>query len=114
MPQRPYNDIDFLAIINSAATDIEDELHIRVSENARLALLARVNAHRDTVEDEINSGRASKKSIKLAAMDQLRAASEMREPPHAETIWRRSDSNDIDAQAVVLSMRRACQWIPWC
>lgn len=127
--------IDFAEIVNEAATSVERELNVKITQEAKDALLSRVRKHIDVVNDELSSGRATVASILEAAKGQLRAAADEKVraaiDEHAregdrdstfliydpEKSWRSgggSSKPSILSTDVVLSMKSTCLWIPWC
>jgi hypothetical protein len=104
-------------IVNTAASRLEADFPgLIVSQEARQALLDRVNEHRDAADSELSEGRATPESISEAAYQQLLGAVGPAQRLFVERYEYEPGiaPHTIQPEDVLASMSRRCHWIPWC
>ncbi len=107
---------DLPAILNAAFDEFELAFQVRVSPQAREALLAPALEHEDEVIAELQMGVLTPATIRDKAFAQLRVAADI---ARRRTQGRLLESaggvrNSIQRQDAQTSMDEKCEWLFWC
>jgi hypothetical protein len=96
---------DLRRLVHQAADEFESQGGMSVGPNARDVLINTALPHADKVEGDLRSGVVTERFLKDTIIDVLRNAQDV------ATEWGRPR---IGEDTVGESMRRGCNYFPWC